>query len=367
MTINCTHSLCVWPMLRHALRTTISLGMWVALAGALSACGSLSGAPRATTRPQPTAQLAEVDPTQPPIQTTAAPDPQNTKKLKYAEGMEAYSVKQWPKAVKSFREVSAIQSNYLDVTIKLADSYNEWGREAIAQGDAPTALERFNSALVTEPTYAPALAQRNLVMNYLDGVRDSNAQSWQSAIDHFEVLRAAAGDYIDSATLLYTCYTQLATWEAQQKNLTGALDLYQKAAALPVEPNQVVEAQAHVKELEILTTPLVFTASLFDNPNDGAVVCGSKFEANVWGRVRDNNGGRIRGATVQVASADGKNRFRVVTNGKGEFKVPGLGCTNWVVKLTSVPDAPAGIHAGSVSAFINGGSLSGAGVEFRQK
>lgn len=358
--------LSAWTVLRHPLRASFSLGIWLALVGALSACGPVATVP-ATARPQPTAYVAQEDATQVPIQPTATPDPQNTKKLKYAEGVEAHRAKQWPKAVKSFQEVAAIQSDYLDVASQLADSYDQWGRQAIDQGDASSALERFNQALVAEPTYAPALQQRSFVLDYMNGLSAMQQQDVQTAIAHFEALRTAAGEYIDSAAQLYTCYIQLAAQESEQKKLTQALELYRKAAALPVEPNQVTEAQARVKELEVLTTALVFTAALFDNPNDGAVQCGSKFEASVWGRVRDNKGGRIRGATVQVASADGKNRYKASTTAKGEFRVPGLGCTTWVVKLTGVPDAPAGFRAGSVSAFVNGGNLSGAGVEFRQK
>ncbi|HEX5690223.1 MAG TPA: hypothetical protein VFX76_09485 [Roseiflexaceae bacterium] len=112
---------------------------------------------------------------------------------------------------------------------------------------------------------------------------------------------------------------------------------------------------------------LVFATRIFDKPTDAAVACGTTFESRIWGVVKNRAGRGIGRAVVQVNSADGKNRYRATTNSQGGFDVPGLGCTAWIVRLLSVPGAPAGIQTSAVRVGLNGGRYTGAGVEFRQR
>jgi hypothetical protein len=116
-----------------------------------------------------------------------------------------------------------------------------------------------------------------------------------------------------------------------------------------------------------LPEALAFAARIFDRPTDAAVACGTAFESRIWGVVKDRNGRAIYQAVVQVSSADGKHGFSKTTNSQGGFEVPGLGCTTWSVRLTSVPRAPGGFQAPEVRVGLNGGRYSGAGVEFRQR
>ena len=95
--------------------------------------------------------------------------------------------------------------------------------------------------------------------------------------------------------------------------------------------------------------------------------CGTSFESRIWGIVKDRGGRGLYRAVVEVHSADGKNRFRAQTNDQGGFELPGLGCTTWIVRLVSVPRAPAGVQALELRVKLNGGRYSGAGVEFRQR
>jgi hypothetical protein len=112
---------------------------------------------------------------------------------------------------------------------------------------------------------------------------------------------------------------------------------------------------------------LAFVVHIVDRPNDAAVACGASFESHIWGVVKDRGGRGIYRAVVEISSADGKHRFRAVTNDQGGFEAPGLGCTTWVVRLTSVPRAPAGVQAPTLRVNLNGGRYSGAGIEFRQR
>src|SRR5262245_17142279 len=113
--------------------------------------------------------------------------------------------------------------------------------------------------------------------------------------------------------------------------------------------------------------PIAFAARIVEQPSDAAVSCGTAFESRIWGIVKDRGGHGLYRAVVEVRSADGKNRFRAQTNDQGGFELPGLGCTTWIVRLVSVPRAPAGVQALQLRVNLNGGRYSGAGVEFRQR
>jgi len=110
---------------------------------------------------------------------------------------------------------------------------------------------------------------------------------------------------------------------------------------------------------------LAFSVRVFDKPTDAAVACGTAFESRIWGVVKDRGGRGIARAVVLISSADGKHRYSKATNSRGGFDIPGLGCTTWIVRLSSVPRAALAPVAIRVS--LNGGRYSGAGVEFRQR
>jgi hypothetical protein len=112
---------------------------------------------------------------------------------------------------------------------------------------------------------------------------------------------------------------------------------------------------------------LAFAARIVEQPSDAAVSCGTAFESRIWGVVKSRGGNGLYRAVVEVRSADGKHRFRAQTNDQGGFELPGLGCTTWIVRLVSVPRAPAGVQAIELRVNLNGGRYSGAEVEFRQR
>lgn len=109
----------------------------------------------------------------------------------------------------------------------------------------------------------------------------------------------------------------------------------------------------------------VFAGILGQTPTDAAVRCGAQFRSSIYGSVEDRNGRGIGGATLTVTSADGRNRFTARTRANGTYEVSGLGCTVWIVRLTSVPDFPA-FQANEVRVInLNGGRYTAAEVRFR--
>jgi serine/threonine protein kinase len=113
--------------------------------------------------------------------------------------------------------------------------------------------------------------------------------------------------------------------------------------------------------------PLIFDGILGQTPTDRAVRCGTQFNSSIYGSVEDRRGQGVAGATLTVTSADGRNQFSVRTRANGTYTVSGLGCTTWIVRLTSVADFPE-FQANEVRVTnLNGGRYTAAEVRFRQR
>ncbi|MGQ9549244.1 MAG: protein kinase domain-containing protein, partial [Roseiflexus sp.] len=113
--------------------------------------------------------------------------------------------------------------------------------------------------------------------------------------------------------------------------------------------------------------PLVFDGILGQTPTDRAVRCGTQFNSSIYGSVEDRGGQGIAGATLTIISIDGRNRFEVRTRANGTYTVPGLGCTTWIVRLTSIPNSLE-FQANEVQVTnLNGGRYTAAEVRFRQR
>jgi hypothetical protein len=112
---------------------------------------------------------------------------------------------------------------------------------------------------------------------------------------------------------------------------------------------------------------LAFAAVIGQTPTDAAVQCGTQFNSSIYGSVEDGRGRGIAGATVQVVSADGRNRYSVRTGRGGTYTVGGLGCTTWVVRLVRVPLDGQFSPTGVTVRNLNGGQYTAAEVRFRQR
>ena len=135
-------------------------------------------------------------------------------------------------------------------------------------------------------------------------------------------------------------------------------------------PTAAPTAEAPTAAPTAAPTPdaLVFVGKVYSTPTDSAAQCGSSFESSIYGSVEDARGRGIAGAKLRITSGDGRNTFSVTTSKGGVYKLPGLGCTTWVVRLLGVPNAPGGIKANRVSVSnLNGGKFTAAEVRFKQQ
>lgn len=325
----------------------------------------------------PTA-AAPVPTMQPPVATVLVPitsvplvptpDSKTSLALSYTDGMQALKDQQWTTAAAKLQDVYNADPNYIDVVQSLSEAYYQIALRDLAEGRAGTALERLNRALAVNPLHPTAKETQGQVLLYLDGYKAHQEQSWDIAIEKLEELRERVpGDqqsrvFSDTAQLLYDSYMGKAGLLEQQKppQVAAALKLYRSALKLPVD-------HATADERVSALTPRRFVGTLFDHKHDGAVACGSSFESTVYGRVRDAADNRLAGVTVRVTSSDGHNSYTATTDRRGEFKVPGLGCTTWRTQIVKAPDAPGGVTSSIIPADLNGGRLSAAGVEFRRQ
>jgi hypothetical protein len=212
----------------------------------------------------------------------------------------------------------------------------------IATALRPTSLSISGFAIST-PTPAPAIPTATTVRATALGLGQVAAQMVSAARP---TQRAAAAAPASTATSLPATATHMPTTPTE----TPTPSATETPAA---QPNA--------------SQPLAFSALIFDKPTDAAVACGTSFESRIWGVVKNQSGRGIGRAVVQVSSNDGRNRYRATTNSQGGFEIPGLGCTAWIVRLVSVPGAPAGIDAAALRVGVNGGRYTGAGIEFRQR
>lgn len=332
---------------------------------------------RSDTNSTPTA-AAPVPTVQPPVATVLVPitsvplaptpDPKTLLSVNYTDGMQALKGQQWTTAATKLQDVYNTDPNYIDVVQSLSEAYYQIALQELAQGHAGAALERLNRALAVSPLHKAAKDKQSQVLLYLDGYTAHQEQSWDVAVERLEQLRKVFPDeeqfnaFIDAPQLLYDSYMRKAELLEQQQppQVAAALKLYRSAQKLPIDH---ADADARVSAL----TPRRFVGMLFDPKNDGAVACGSSFESTVYGRVLDKAGNRLSGVTLRVTSSDGRNSYPAKTDGRGEFKVPGLGCTTWSAQVVKAPDAPGGVTSNAVPVYLNGGRLSAAGVEFRRQ
>jgi hypothetical protein len=329
-----------------ATATPVAAGTATALAGVATApvqsTNRPATTPTATSKPTPT----------PDIGVRLAAD--------YTAGVAAYASQTWLEAAEHFQAIYDIDPNYLDVQDKLSATYYNWGVQLLEPQSAAEALRHFEAALKVNPGHTQAQAQATLVGLYVAARTAGEQQDWRESAIKLEELREIQADFLDSVAQLYAAYMSYGAALEQQGEPAEALRIYRKAVKLPDVDRST--ADARIAELG----PPVFVGQIFNRPTDAAVQCGTSFASKVWGTVADRNGQRIAGATVQVISADGKNRYSRNTNSQGGFEIPGLGCTTWRVRLIGVPNEPNGVQVNTVNVNLNGGLYSGAEIRFRQ-
>lgn len=146
----------------------------------------------------------------------------------YNEGLSAYWLEDWDKAVRCFQAILAARPGYPDAANKLELSRRkqqihrlyERALSAEGEGDWPGAITNLNELLAIEPEYQDAAARlehakRNRLLGdlYAEALQLSQAGKWQAVVNVFAQIASLAPDYPDPEGLLGAAQAEVAEQE----------------------------------------------------------------------------------------------------------------------------------------------------------
>jgi len=179
-----------------------------------------------------------------------------------AKAETAYQAQQWSAAVQAYETVRQLDSVYAaDVVIPhLAAAYLAAGQQIVAQrpdqgADLAQAATYFQKATLLPIDTATATQAQARLAAYQTGERALQQANPEQAIAAFESIDQAQSTYLGGYLLeqLYAAYLAAGDQASQQSDRPRALDLYNKAAALPVPDNR--EALNRAQALSATPTP----------------------------------------------------------------------------------------------------------------
>lgn len=373
--------------------------------------GAVAGGPTATPA---TAGTATPAPTGTATPTTAPPTPtlEPTARaervaLAYGLGRAAYDQNNWAETVNQLKLVYDLEPDHLGGEAKqlLAAAYYNWAvttvysaTEALKDKPATAAndpLSRLDEALVylddalaiTPPpegteaagvvaeTQSLARAARQLLTAYLAGRDHAGKEEWADAIQQYQ---KAGFQFLDQpladvAQRLYDAYMARGR-ELEEAGRNGdARAIYEEAATLEAQGVNISDATARAGALvpptptprpKPTSTPRPTTRIFKGVPVRSYPGSGNNgtFASCVSGRV-SYGGAAIAGASLEVNNGPA-NRFPATTNSNGDYRVCGLGASDWSVVLFYVPGSPPIGNNPAVVFYVNGNAAQEAVVNF---
>lgn len=371
-----------------------------------STAGAVAGEPTATPAPTGTATPTAA----PPTPTLSPEEKAEQVRLSFATGLEEYNAQNWAEAVTQLRQVYELEPDYLNGEAKqaLTSAYYNWAvttvysaTEALKDKPATAAndpLARLDEALVylddalaiTPPpegteaagvvaeTQSLARAARQLLTAYLAGRDHAGKEEWADAIQQYQ---KAGFQFLDQpladvAQRLYDAYMARGR-ELEEAGRNGdARAIYEEAATLEAQGVDISEATVQAAALVPPTptprptpraTPRPTTppTRIFNGvpvrsyPGSGN---NGTFASCISGRVT-YGGAAIAGASLEVNNGPA-NRFSATTNSNGDYRVCGLGASNWSVVLFFVPGNPPIGNNPAIVVYVNGNAAQEALVNF---
>jgi tetratricopeptide (TPR) repeat protein len=180
----------------------------------------------------------------------------------FLAGQNAHQAGKWTDAIFYFESLRQIDSTYEEqsVVARLVEAYLNASKSIVAQSpdegaDLPKAQEYLRRTLklrIDEPT---AKMESDLLEIFFSGKQATLQGNFSQAVDRWRLLYDQRPGYLNGylAEQLYHAYLKLGVTAMQAGNFVGALDLYNKAAALAVRDNSQALNGAH--EVALLLTP----------------------------------------------------------------------------------------------------------------
>jgi outer membrane protein assembly factor BamD (BamD/ComL family) len=150
----------------------------------------------------------------------------------YHEGLAAYWLEEWDKAVRCFQAIVEARPEYPDAANKLEMSRRkkrlrglyDQALAAEAAQDWQLAIARLEELTSSEPGYQDASARlenakrsRLLADLYAEATQLSQAQKWQAVVNVFAQIKQLKPDYPDPQNLLSTAQAQVAEQQRQKE------------------------------------------------------------------------------------------------------------------------------------------------------
>ncbi|XSG73829.1 protein kinase domain-containing protein [Herpetosiphon llansteffanensis] len=114
-------------------------------------------------------------------------DPQETKRLEYSVGQEAYEQQNWPLAAQSFNRVWELDQNYINLKSIGSATYFNWALSTLTSPDSVAmSKQHLAEAFRFDPDHDLAKQLDQLLGNYQAGKQAFSAGEWDQAIDQFD-------------------------------------------------------------------------------------------------------------------------------------------------------------------------------------
>ena len=196
----------------------------------------------------------------------------------YHEGLSAFWLKEWDKAVDCFQAIVEARPDYPDAAEKLELSrrkkrlhtLSERTLEAEAAGDWPSAIARLEELLAIEPDYEGAARrleeakrERLLADLYAQAGTLSQAGKWQAVVSVFAQLHNLAPDYPDPQGLLPAAQAQVAELERQAK-----LESTYNRALMEMDAGHWAEAETLLAKLQEMEPEYRSTSQLLERARE---------------------------------------------------------------------------------------------------
>jgi tetratricopeptide (TPR) repeat protein len=236
----------------------LCLGM---LVGTVAALGWLAYQVALVEPPPPTPETVAIvkpQPTAPPLAPKLAAPLQPTptyaeradKLLREVDALWAQS--DWEQVIPRVAQAAAFRPDDASLRYKLMSAYFNHATALMDVGDLEQALAELEQALEVMPGEPQVQAERDTLANYLAGYRRFDQGDWAGAIQWFtRVARTDAG-YLNTPELLFRAYYNQGLVLKKQKDLEGALKLFQAAVDLDATN---IEARTELAAVKLALAP----------------------------------------------------------------------------------------------------------------
>lgn len=211
---------------------------------------------------------------------TPTPDPRLRQRMEqdYIDGLSAFWIRDWPKALVCFQAVLAVDANYKDAAsrlaevekqIRLAELYAQ-SQEAMQRKDWPVAHEALRQLAALDKEYQQAAAmlqtvERKLELAELAAQAEQLAQAgqWPAVVKIFERIQSLDASYPDALGLLPKARQAI----AEQQRLDKVKQTYQRGLQA-LEEGKWKEAQKLFEQVKSQQPGFGDTALLLQRVQD---------------------------------------------------------------------------------------------------